>query len=61
MLFIHEIKRKGYDVIGVEVFHFRLMGSTSKKGLKHPYQVKNNKRNNGAVKIELKKSNSARK
>ena len=24
-IFVHEIKRKGYDVIGVDVFHFKLM------------------------------------
>ena len=28
--FIHKIKTKGYDVIGVNVFHFTLMDSTSK-------------------------------
>ena len=29
--FIHEIKTKGYDVIGVNVFHFTLMGFHLKK------------------------------
>ena len=29
--FIHEIKTKGYDVTGVNVFHFTLMGFHLKK------------------------------
>ena len=37
--FTHEIKTKGYDVIGANVFHFKLMTDIplQKSGVKHPY------------------------
>ena len=35
--FIHEIKTKGYDAIGVNVFPHKLMRSSRKKGVTSPY------------------------